>query len=105
MADHLRMIRINADSLEEMRAQRGEAFAREIAGQATFDGTYYVLPLENWQAAVRKPRGLGDWVERVVKPIARVLRLACLDKNGNLKPDSGCAKRRDWLNRKTTGGG
>ncbi len=42
--------------------------------------------------------GLGDLVERAVKPIARLIRSDCLDEHDNLKPDSGCAKRRDWLN-------
>lgn len=41
---------------------------------------------------------LGDKVERAVKPIAKALGLPCLDKDGNLKPDSPCAKRRDKLN-------
>jgi hypothetical protein len=49
---------------------------------------------------VAQRRGLGDRIERAVKPIARALRLDCLDESGNLKPDSGCAKRRDGINRK-----
>ena len=43
--------------------------------------------------------GFGDIVERLAKPIAKALRLPCLDKAGNLKPESGCAKRRDKLNK------
>jgi len=43
-------------------------------------------------------RGLGDVIEAAVKPIARMLHLPCLDAEGRLKPDSGCAKRRDALN-------
>lgn len=43
-------------------------------------------------------RGLGDVIEAVMKPIARILQLPCLDAKGRLKPDSGCAKRRDALN-------
>lgn len=45
------------------------------------------------------PRGLGDLVERVAKPIAKALRLPCLDENHNLRPESPCAKRRDRLNK------
>ncbi len=41
---------------------------------------------------------LGDKVERAVKPVARALRMKCLDENGKLRPESRCAKRRDWLN-------
>lgn len=45
------------------------------------------------------PPGLGDKVEAWAKPIAKALGLGCLDKSGKLKPQSGCAKRRDMLNR------
>jgi len=45
-----------------------------------------------------KPRGLGDVIEAAIKPIARMLQLPCLDTEGRLRPDSGCAKRRDTLN-------
>ena len=44
-----------------------------------------------------KPR-LGDRVEQFLKPVAKLLKLPCLNPDGALKPDSGCAKRRDWLN-------
>lgn len=43
--------------------------------------------------------GLGDKVEAAVKPMAKALKLPCLDEQGNLKPESGCAKRRDALNK------
>lgn len=45
-------------------------------------------------------RGLGDLVEKAVKPVAKALQLPCLDpQTGQLKPESGCAKRRAALNR------
>lgn len=53
------------------------------------------------EVAEEKPRGLGDIIERMVKPIAKALRLNCLDENANLKPKSPCAKRRDALNKLT----
>ncbi len=65
-------------------------------------------PIGRWQRAdwrevtppgERKKMGLGDLVEKLAKPIARALRLPCLDKDAKLKPQSPCAKRRDWLNR------
>lgn len=44
--------------------------------------------------------GLGDLVAKVATPIARLLRLGCIDpKTKELRPESGCAKRRDALNR------
>lgn len=41
----------------------------------------------------------GDVVEKAAKPIARVLKLSCLDRNGKLKPQSPCGKRKAALNR------
>lgn len=41
---------------------------------------------------------LGDLAEKLAKPIARALRLPCLDAQGNLNPESGCAKRKARLN-------
>ncbi len=46
-----------------------------------------------------KPFGLGDLVEKLAKPIAKALKMDCLDEQHHLKPDSGCAKRRDALNK------
>lgn len=46
----------------------------------------------------RPPLGLGDMVETVAKPIAKALKLDCLDQNEQLKPQSPCWKRRAWLN-------
>ncbi len=46
------------------------------------------------------PRGLGDLVEKAAKPIARVLRLPCVNQaTGALDLQSPCAKRRELLNR------
>jgi len=42
---------------------------------------------------------LGDKVERAAKPIARAIRLSCLDKKtGALRPGSPCEKRKRFLN-------
>ena len=43
--------------------------------------------------------GVGDMVEVVAKPIARLMGADCLDEQGNLKPDSGCARRKAACNR------
>ena len=43
--------------------------------------------------------GLGDKIERVVKPIAVAFRMDCLDEKDRLKHNSPCAKRRDRANR------
>jgi hypothetical protein len=41
----------------------------------------------------------GDLIEQLAKPVARALDLPCLDPQGNLRPESGCAQRRDAINR------
>lgn len=44
-------------------------------------------------------RGLGDVVHAVALPIARALGLPCVDpETKQLRPESGCAKRRASLN-------
>jgi hypothetical protein len=47
-----------------------------------------------------RPILLGDLVSKFATPIARLARMNCIDKTtGQLKPESGCAQRRDRLNR------
>lgn len=49
----------------------------------------------------RHKMGLGDLVALVATPIARAFRMDCIDpKTNDLRPDSGCAKRRSQLNRR-----
>ena len=57
--------------------------------------------IETYDFALGSARALrlGDKVERMVKPIAKLLKLPCLDKNGKLIPGTPCAKRRDALNK------
>lgn len=44
--------------------------------------------------------GLGDKIAKFATPIARALKLPCIDpKTGKLRPESGCAKRMGKLNR------
>ena len=45
-----------------------------------------------------KPNGLGDRIERLVKPIAVALKMDCLDAQQKLRPESPCGKRRDAAN-------
>ena len=42
---------------------------------------------------------LGDKFEAIAKPIAKLLKLPCLDEKGKLRPESGCAKRKEMLNK------
>jgi hypothetical protein len=59
-----------------------------------------------WRASVGAPdecphgiRGLGDIVEALAKPVAKALNLPCLDEQKKLRPESPCAKRRNFLNK------
>ena len=40
---------------------------------------------------------IGTNIEKLAKPIAKALKLDCIDASGNLKPESKCAKARDAL--------
>lgn len=43
--------------------------------------------------------GFGDAVAAVATPIARALKLPCIDpKTQQLRRESGCEKRRRWMN-------
>jgi hypothetical protein len=45
-------------------------------------------------------RGVGDIVAKVATPIARALGMPCIDPaTHQLKPESGCAKRKKALNK------
>jgi len=51
-------------------------------------------------ATLSKPSiGLGDAIAAIATPIARAIGMDCIDKTtGQLKPDSGCAQRKEKLN-------
>lgn len=63
---------------------------------------------EIWRATVGAPAacpfgvsvaGLGDKIAVIATPIARILKLPCIDPStGKLKEESGCAKRKKKLN-------
>lgn len=42
---------------------------------------------------------LGDAISTVATPIAGALGMDCVGEQGELKPESNCAKRRDNLNK------
>jgi hypothetical protein len=41
---------------------------------------------------------LGTVIETLAKPIAKLLNMDCLERDGTLKPRSPCAEKRDSLN-------
>jgi len=59
----------------------------------------YPLECPHGYTKEKLPVLLGDAIAKVATPVARVLGLPCVDKTtGKLKSQSGCAKRRAWLN-------
>lgn len=71
-----------------------------------------VCPAGHWKQWTRQCRqiepaptllqrlALGTRIEKLAKPIAKVLGLPCLEKDGTLQPKSPCAQRRDLLDGK-----
>lgn len=48
-----------------------------------------------------KIKGLGDVIAKVATPVARALKLDCIDPvTKQLKPDSGCSKRKEGINKR-----
>lgn len=42
---------------------------------------------------------IGDGIAKVATPIARTLKFSCIDQSTQeLKPESRCNKRKQWLN-------
>jgi hypothetical protein len=42
---------------------------------------------------------LGDLISSLATPVARALQMGCIDPaTGQLRPESGCAQRRNYLN-------
>ena len=50
------------------------------------------------QTKAAPKKGLGDYGEIIAHPIAVAMKLPCLDKHEELRPESPCARRRAWLN-------
>lgn len=60
----------------------------------------YVDIANAFQIVPGKTIGLGDLISKVATPIARALGMDCIDKKTNeLKPESGCAKRKALANK------
>jgi len=100
------MVKIHVKMLPSLKAIRPSGYVEALESAGTVNGDYLEVAETDWERLQkqfppgpdRKTPGLGDRVELMAKPIARALRMDCLDAQGELKPDSGCAKRRAWLN-------
>lgn len=91
--------------LDNLRALIGSELVDDVISKRVEEDERYVVvrssDLERAiSARVSTPsRGVGTILERMLKPLARKLSLMCLDDNGQLRKNSGCARRRDWLNK------
>jgi len=77
------------------QCRKDEKFRQKIVANGQMPERDFVCP---WGA----DDGLGTWLEKVFKPIAKALKMKCLDEQGKLKPKSKCAERRDKLNALTS---
>jgi len=89
---------IPASQLKQIAVTQGPGFAADIVSQSKLIRGEYHVSDSVWSDLTRPKPGLGDRLEHFLKPIARALKLNCLDANGQLKKNSGCARRRDKLN-------
>jgi hypothetical protein len=67
------------------------------------DGVQVEVSAEDYAShmASKRRRGLGDMVERAVKPFAKAIRHPCLQPDDTLRPGSPCAKIKAALNKLT----
>ncbi len=80
-------------------------YALELYEAGSMAGDYLIIPMRDAVELKRrygqksKMRGLGDLIHKIAAPIAKVLKLSCIDKaTGKLKPQSPCAKRMERMN-------
>jgi len=84
-----------------LSCRNGEHFRRQLFSRGDVDVVDFACPegAKIGQTENLPARGLGTVIEQAVKPIAKALKLPCLDAQSRLKPGSPCARRRDALNR------
>jgi len=111
MSDHLI---IPFSTLDGLTPLHPSAWRAAVLEHATLDGQNILIPSAAYSAAMRAfprlnlnpaPRpGLGDLVASVATPIARALKLSCIDPaTRQLREDSACARRKRWLNARFSG--
>jgi hypothetical protein len=97
----LPMITICADEAKRQSKRRGVGFLAAIMAAGKLNGRTIAIDYAHFRQILSEHpsrRGIGDRLEALIKPFAKAFRIRCLDLAGNLKPESRCAKRRDFLN-------
>ena len=88
------MKKLRKSDLMALRGAGHDAYADALEASGSWQGETLLVPSAAWKGwpSFR----LGDAVERVAKPIARIIDMVAGTKLANCQ---GCAKRRDKLNR------
>lgn len=108
-------MRLRISKIKERAKDRPPGYVEAVLSRGVIDGDFLEISneaLDDLRVTYRPPeqaiptasqaqakRGLGDIVAMVATPIARALKLPCIDPaTQNLRPDSPCARRKAWLN-------
>ena len=99
-------MKIKLSEIEKVAKDRPPGYVEHVISEGEIVGDYLEISsdaLAKLRAIYRPekptPIGLGDIVASVATPIARALHLPCIDPaTQQLRPESGCAKRKAWLN-------
>jgi hypothetical protein len=107
--------RLSSVEHAEKHCKRPAGFTRQCLKHGNYDGEHIIFTRESWMkvhawveshrppvqgAALRERPGLGDLVGSIATPIARALHMPCIDPaTGQLRPESGCQKRKTFLNK------
>lgn len=102
-------MKIKLSEIERVSKDRPEGYVEHVISEGEIVGDYLEISsdaLAKLRAIYRPAQpvttGLGDIVASVATPIARALHLPCIDPaTQQLRPESGCAKRKAWLNGNT----
>lgn len=88
---------VSLNSLSAAAQVRPAGYLEDCLSRGQIKGDYLILPAEAYEALRLKysPRGLGDRVARIAKPIARAIDAVTGTDLSNC-PD--CADRQAWLN-------
>ena len=99
-------MKIRITEIYKTAAERPEGYAEHVISEGEIIGDYLEISSESlaklraiYRPVKPAPIGLGDIVASVATPIARALRLPCIDPaTQELRPESPCARRKAWLN-------
>lgn len=100
-------MRLRLADIEAKAAERPAGYVEDVISRGVVDGDFLEISsdaLSELRAIYRPPSSkpnirLGDMVASLATPIARALHLPCIDPaTQDLRPESGCAKRKAWLN-------